>query len=198
MSQTKLSEILQALRAREGWTLSQAAEKAQIDRHTLRDLERGTRAPYLPTLLKVAQAYNVDVDLLLGQAGAVRISGAAGLEADLPINSHRLEDVFNRALEKWMDHAAGLSALPVYIEEELVAALEDRSEADLRGLSRELNIALTRIGSTSRADRAPSTNAELGSIMLNASAVVAALAAKTSEASDTGAGGVVEVLGIEP
>src|SRR3712207_2643397 len=56
---------LRVLRARQGLTLIEAAEKIGIGRDTLSDLERGNRRPGMPTLAKVAEGYGVPVEELL-------------------------------------------------------------------------------------------------------------------------------------
>lgn len=56
---------LRVLRARQGLTLIEAAEKLGIGRDTLSDLERGNRHPVMPTLAKIARGYEVPVEDLL-------------------------------------------------------------------------------------------------------------------------------------
>ncbi len=63
--QTSLAERLRIIRAQQGLTLVQAAEKIGVDRHTLRDLELGRRSPYFPTMEKIAKGYGVPVEELL-------------------------------------------------------------------------------------------------------------------------------------
>jgi len=65
MMHGSLPAKLQVLRARQGLTLIEAAEKIGIGRDTLSDLERGNRHPVMPTLAKIAQGYGVPVDELL-------------------------------------------------------------------------------------------------------------------------------------
>jgi transcriptional regulator with XRE-family HTH domain len=65
MMHGSLPAKLQVLRARQGLTLIEAAEKIGIGRDTLSDLERGNRHPVMPTLAKIAQGYGVPVEDLL-------------------------------------------------------------------------------------------------------------------------------------
>ena len=57
---------LRVLREERGLTQKQAAELAHITPETLRDLERGKRPPYMPTLTKIASAYGVSLEELVG------------------------------------------------------------------------------------------------------------------------------------
>ena len=65
MMHGSLPAKLQVLRARQGLTLIEAAEKIGIGRDTLSDLERGNRHPVMPTLAKIAKGYGVSVEDLL-------------------------------------------------------------------------------------------------------------------------------------
>jgi transcriptional regulator with XRE-family HTH domain len=65
MMHESLPGKLRVLRARQGLTLIEAAEKVGIGRDTLSDLERGNRHPVMPTLAKIAKGYGVPVDELL-------------------------------------------------------------------------------------------------------------------------------------
>ncbi len=65
MMHGSLPAKLQVLRARQGLTLIEAAEKIGIGRDTLSDLERGNRHPVMPTLAKIAKGYGVPVEDLL-------------------------------------------------------------------------------------------------------------------------------------
>src|SRR5918995_2439304 len=77
MMRGSLPTKLQILRARQGLTLIEAAEKIGIGRDTLSDLERGNRHPVMPTLAKIAEGYGIDVEELLEEpvlAGKVEAS----------------------------------------------------------------------------------------------------------------------------
>lgn len=65
MMQGSLAERLRVLRARQGLTLIEAAEKTGVGRDTLSNLERGRSHPVMPTLAKIAQGYGVPVEDLL-------------------------------------------------------------------------------------------------------------------------------------
>src|SRR5215204_1235299 len=67
--QGSLAERLRVLRARKGLTLVEASKAIGIDRHTLRDLERGKRAAYFPTIEKIAKGYGVAVSTLVAEGG---------------------------------------------------------------------------------------------------------------------------------
>ena len=52
---------LRALREERGLTQKEAAELADVSHFTLSYLESGKRAPYMPTVTKIARAYGVSV-----------------------------------------------------------------------------------------------------------------------------------------
>ncbi len=56
---------LRVLREQRGLTQKEAAELADISDWTLYCLETGKRAPYMPTVTKIARAYGVPLDELL-------------------------------------------------------------------------------------------------------------------------------------
>jgi transcriptional regulator with XRE-family HTH domain len=58
---------LRALREQRGLTQKAAAELTNVSTWTLRDLESGRRAPYMPTVTKIARAYGVSVEELVGE-----------------------------------------------------------------------------------------------------------------------------------
>lgn len=63
--QESLARKLRVLRAERGLTLTEAAERAGVQRQTLALLERGERHPHTPTLSKIAEGYGVPVEELL-------------------------------------------------------------------------------------------------------------------------------------
>jgi transcriptional regulator with XRE-family HTH domain len=65
MTQESLAMRLRVLRAERALSLTEAAERAGIQRQTLALLERGERRPHDPTLAKLARAYGVPVRELL-------------------------------------------------------------------------------------------------------------------------------------
>jgi transcriptional regulator with XRE-family HTH domain len=65
MMHKSLPTELRVLRARQGLTLKEAAEKIGIGRDTLSDIERGKQRPVLSTLAKIAEGYGVPIEHLL-------------------------------------------------------------------------------------------------------------------------------------
>src|SRR4051812_18518250 len=65
MTHSSLALKLRVLRAERALTIEQAAERAGVTPETISDAERGKRHPYVPTLRKLAAAYNVPVEELL-------------------------------------------------------------------------------------------------------------------------------------
>src|SRR4051812_49100292 len=68
MMQTSLAEVLRVLRARKGYSLAEAAQRAHVTPETLSDLEKGKRKPYMPTLSRIARGYDVPVETLLSES----------------------------------------------------------------------------------------------------------------------------------
>jgi DNA-binding XRE family transcriptional regulator len=58
---------LRLLREERGLTQKEAAELANVSHWTLIYLESGKRAPYTPTVTKIARAYGVPVEELVGE-----------------------------------------------------------------------------------------------------------------------------------
>ena len=56
---------LRVLREQRGLTHKEAAKLADVSDWTLYCLETGKRAPYMPTVTKIARAYGVPLDELL-------------------------------------------------------------------------------------------------------------------------------------
>jgi DNA-binding XRE family transcriptional regulator len=56
---------LRVLREERGLTRKEAAELTNVSYWTLIDLESGKRAPYMPTVTKIARAYGVPVEELV-------------------------------------------------------------------------------------------------------------------------------------
>jgi transcriptional regulator with XRE-family HTH domain len=59
-----LAEVTRALRLARGWTLEEAAERADVDFRHVQLLERGTANPTTATLLRVARGFGVPVEAL--------------------------------------------------------------------------------------------------------------------------------------
>ena len=58
---------LRVLREKRGLTQKEAAELAGVSYWTLMYLESGKRAPYMPTVTKIARAYGVPLEELVGE-----------------------------------------------------------------------------------------------------------------------------------
>jgi transcriptional regulator with XRE-family HTH domain len=56
---------LRSLREQRGLTQKEAAQLAGVSHWTLSYLESGQRAPYMPTVTKIARAYGVPLEELL-------------------------------------------------------------------------------------------------------------------------------------
>jgi len=83
MMQGSLAMRLRVLRAERGLSLTEAAERAGIQRQTLALLERGERHPHDPTLAKIAKGYGVPVEELLEEPVPL---------AEAPREAGRLQD----------------------------------------------------------------------------------------------------------
>ncbi len=59
-----LAEVTRALRLARGWTLEEAAERADVDVRHVQLLERGTANPTMATLLRVARGFGVPMEAL--------------------------------------------------------------------------------------------------------------------------------------
>src|SRR5829696_10521376 len=99
MMQRSLAMRLRVLRAERGLSLTEAAERAGIQRQTLALLERGERHPHDPTLAKIAKGYGVPIEDLLEEPA---LAGAPG-KADAP-------DTGPSALAPWAIYARRLAA----------------------------------------------------------------------------------------
>ena len=58
---------LRVLREQRGLTQKAATELTDVSTWTLRDLESGRRDPYMPTVTKIARAYGVPIEKLVGE-----------------------------------------------------------------------------------------------------------------------------------
>jgi transcriptional regulator with XRE-family HTH domain len=84
MTDESLPAKLRVLRARQGLTLIEAAERIGIGRDTLSDLERGRRHPVMPTLAKIADGYSVPVEDLLEEPAPIGPKAAAPSRSEQP------------------------------------------------------------------------------------------------------------------
>src|SRR5215217_9313902 len=99
MMQGSLAMRLRVLRAERGLSLTEAAERAGIQRQTLALLERGERHPHDPTLAKIAKGYGVPIEDLLEEPA---LAGTPG-QAEAP-------DTGPSALAPWATYARRLAA----------------------------------------------------------------------------------------
>ncbi|MCL2804604.1 MAG: helix-turn-helix domain-containing protein [Treponema sp.] len=60
-----LARNIKALRSRRNWSQADLAEKAALSVVYLSDIERGNKWPYLDSLVKLANAFNIEVYELL-------------------------------------------------------------------------------------------------------------------------------------
>ena len=103
MMQRSLAMRLRVLRAERGLSLTEAAERAGIQRQTLALLERGERHPHDPTLAKIAKGYGVPIeDLLEDLLEEPALAGTPG-KAEAP-------DTGPSALAPWATYARRLAA----------------------------------------------------------------------------------------
>jgi transcriptional regulator with XRE-family HTH domain len=63
----KFGERLRKLRKQHGWTQVYFAEHAKIDRSYISDMENGKKAVCLPTLKKIAEAFEMSMSQLLSR-----------------------------------------------------------------------------------------------------------------------------------
>src|SRR5215217_1072826 len=112
MTHGSLALRLRVLRAEQALTIEQAAARAGVTPETISDAERGRRHPYLPTLRKLAKAYNVPVEELLSaeDEGAEEEHALKPEEkkepvplAEAPSPPGRAKEVASSATP-WMDH----------------------------------------------------------------------------------------------
>jgi transcriptional regulator with XRE-family HTH domain len=63
--QSEFARRLRHLRLKKGWTQIEMAERLGIDRSYLSDMERGKKNVCLPTLVLIAQGFNISLSKLL-------------------------------------------------------------------------------------------------------------------------------------
>jgi transcriptional regulator with XRE-family HTH domain len=93
MMQGSLAVRLQALRARQGLTLTEASEQLGINRHTLSRLEAGTQRPYGPTLKKLAEGYGVPVEALIEEREAPKAQASPSLPPAEAVDEERRSQI---------------------------------------------------------------------------------------------------------
>ena len=62
---TALGDAVRAERKRQGWSQEELAERADLNRAYVTDLERGRRTPNLDTLLRLAGAFGFRLSRLI-------------------------------------------------------------------------------------------------------------------------------------
>ena len=143
MMHGSLPAKLQVLRARQGLTLIEAAEKIGIGRDTLSDLERGNRHPVMPTLAKIAQGYGVPVDELLEEPVPLAEASETGQsEAEKRDTPGVAPDVLSRLAKFTAQLADVLEAEIEDVEQDRTFpyfAWDYRIEATISHLARQLD-----------------------------------------------------------
>lgn len=142
-----IGERLQLLRAERGYTLTHAAERAGLTRKTMSEIERGIRHPYMPTLGKLARAYDLSPTELLhgtdalgglvgpedepratGRPRATRLLDDPEIERVLVIEGkHRTHDDYEDHLRYLIDDDD-----PARVRQNLIAALDELYETEER------------------------------------------------------------------
>ena len=64
---TEMQEMLRKLRKKRGLTQEQFADIIHITQEAYSNYERGTRTPDIITLIKIADYYEISLDLLTGR-----------------------------------------------------------------------------------------------------------------------------------
>lgn len=68
MSNTILSQNIKKFRKKIGWSMDQLSKKADIPFSSLNNIEMGrTKSPSIETLVKLANAFNISLDQLVGR-----------------------------------------------------------------------------------------------------------------------------------
>jgi transcriptional regulator with XRE-family HTH domain len=71
----ELARLLRMTRARQGLTLRTAEEATGVTKETISELERGLRIAQMPTLARLAEGYNLDLETVLTTAGLLPVEG---------------------------------------------------------------------------------------------------------------------------
>src|SRR5215203_174177 len=129
MTHGSLALKLRVLRAEKALTIEQAAARAGVTPETISDAERGRRHPYLPTLRKLAKAYNVPVEELLS---AEEVASSATPWMDHPRVQEWLIDHRHMSREEFLSWAGELESLQEV--EHAIAELYETREALLSDL----------------------------------------------------------------
>jgi len=97
-----LARNIKAFRGRRNWSQADLAEKTELSIVYLSDIERGNKWPYLDTLVKLADAFNMEVyELLKPEAPLPQRTAAI-------INKYNEEvsAIFDKSLELARKHAS--------------------------------------------------------------------------------------------
>ena len=143
---------LRVLRAREGLTLVEAAERVQIGRDTLSSIERGHQRPTFPTLKRLAEGYGVPVEDLIEESEPVPLGEAPSGMGRSPEDPSRtspeaLEDVSEEErLSLLGSFRESILAVVDKLEEEFKAVQESGDREDL--LTLYSLIAFSRLGAS--------------------------------------------------
>jgi transcriptional regulator with XRE-family HTH domain len=104
MMHGSLPAKLRVLRARQGLTLLEAAEKTGVGRDTLSSLEKGNQRPVMPTLAKLAQGYGVDVEEILETEELAVPLGEAPGAGPPQVSRERLQEHFENVRQNEVDY----------------------------------------------------------------------------------------------
>jgi len=69
----ELARLLRMTRAQQGLTLRTAEEVTGVTKETISELERGLRVAQMPTLARLAEGYNLDLETVLITAGLLPV-----------------------------------------------------------------------------------------------------------------------------
>jgi transcriptional regulator with XRE-family HTH domain len=132
MTESLLAERLRVIRARQGLTVVQAAEKIGIDRHTLRDLELGRRRPNFETMEKVARGYGIALGDLVEEGEPVPLGEALRETGQPRITDLVMDAVRNTDEKDWqaIHRAQESEKLQISIPSVENAAIEHLAERD--------------------------------------------------------------------
>ncbi|MCL2762685.1 MAG: helix-turn-helix domain-containing protein [Treponema sp.] len=97
-----LARNIKALRGRRNWSQADLAEKSELSIVYLSDIERGNKWPYLDTLVKLAQAFKVEVYELLKPENTPPPATAAILAK----YNEEVAAIFEKSLEMAAKHAS--------------------------------------------------------------------------------------------
>jgi len=123
---------LRVLRAERALTIEQVAARAGVTPETISDAERGRRHPYLPTLRKLASAYDVPVEELLAREAeepvpSVPLSEATQTGPKAPTQEERL--MSDPEVADWLIEQGHMDREKFLSEARELASLEEVEQA---------------------------------------------------------------------